>query len=39
MRVGDVVEIRDGSYSTCYAGENLYEEVAIACSHGRTSSS
>ncbi len=31
MKIGDVVEIRDGSYSACYAGENLYEEAAIAC--------
>ncbi|MHB9044440.1 MAG: hypothetical protein ACYC35_00725 [Pirellulales bacterium] len=31
MKVGDLVEIRDGSYSACYAGENLYEEMAIAC--------
>jgi len=31
MKVGDLVEIQDGSYSACYAGENLYEEMAIAC--------
>ena len=31
MKVGDVVKLRDGSYSACYAGETLYEEMAIAC--------